>query len=54
MKYSKSALVGIIAMFVICVVIPAFVTLAHGRRNTCVEFTRWSLEAQSFSRASIF
>ena len=24
-----------------------------GRRNTCAQFTRWSLEAQSFSRALI-
>jgi membrane-associated protease RseP (regulator of RpoE activity) len=29
MKYFKSALVGIIAMFEICVVIPALVTLVH-------------------------
>src|SRR5277367_6407154 len=26
---------------------------SEGRRNTCAQFTRWSLEAQSFSRALI-
>jgi hypothetical protein len=26
---------------------------SEGRRNTCAQFIRWSLEAQSFSRALI-
>src|SRR5580698_4694865 len=26
---------------------------SEGRRNTCAQFTRWSLKAQSFSRALI-
>src|SRR5271154_5979021 len=26
---------------------------SEGRRNTCAQFTRWSLESQSFSRALI-
>src|SRR5271154_1985529 len=26
---------------------------SKGRRNTCAQFTRWSLKAQSFSRALI-
>jgi hypothetical protein len=33
--------------------LPVTAASSTGRRNTCVKFTRWSLEAQSFSRALI-
>jgi hypothetical protein len=36
-----------------CVKCPVTRAGSKGRCNTCAQFTRWSLEAQSFSRALI-